>query len=231
MSDYKLLAIDCSSDLCLVVVKSDSGIIEKRTEGARSHSQNILAFIDELMLDAGLDFSQLDAIAVSAGPGSFTGVRLAVSIAKSLAWVDDNKLINLSSLAVIAESYRLNTKPLLNQKLAVLRDAKMQEAYTAVYHLTDTGLELEQAEKLVKLSELASWYQQSCGTALVISDTEQQLVDDLPLMAVNISANALISLAENAIRRGELVEVDKLEPAYLRSKSAWKNIDQQKNKH
>ena len=105
MHSNSILAIDCSSDSCLVALQHQHWRLFCQLEGARAHSQHVLPYIEDVMQQASLSFKQLDAVAVSYGPGSFTGVRLAVAVAKSLAWVDDLRLISLDSLAVLASSY------------------------------------------------------------------------------------------------------------------------------
>lgn len=96
------------------------------------HAQFLLPLIDELMNDAALSMSELDAVIFGCGPGSFTGLRIACSIAKGLAYAHDLNLIPVSSLATIAWSTRQQAAMADSPVLAVL-DARMHEVYWAYY--------------------------------------------------------------------------------------------------
>ncbi|MGC1182768.1 tRNA (adenosine(37)-N6)-threonylcarbamoyltransferase complex dimerization subunit type 1 TsaB [Legionella sp.] len=127
-----LLAIDTSTELASVALSCGDELFHKEQGSQRTHAQLLLPMIDELMGDTGMRINQLDAIVFGCGPGSFTGLRIACSIAKGLAYAHDLNLIPVSSLAAIAWVVRkqetLRDKPLL----AVL-DARMQEMYWAYY--------------------------------------------------------------------------------------------------
>ena len=107
-----LLAIDTSTELASVALLHGGKLFNKEQGSQRTHAQLLLPLIDEIMKEAGLQINQLDAIIFGCGPGSFTGLRIACSVAKGLAYAHDLKLIPVHNLASIAWSL-VKTVPIL----------------------------------------------------------------------------------------------------------------------
>ncbi len=128
----KLLAIDTSTEMASVSVLSGENITSEEQGSQRTHAQLLLPMIDRQIAQSGLHLSDLDGIVFGCGPGSFTGLRIACSIAKGLAFAHDLKLIPVSSLAAIAWAARELRGDKNAPVLAVL-DARMQEMYWAYY--------------------------------------------------------------------------------------------------
>ena len=253
MHSNSILAIDCSSDSCLVALQHQQRRIFCQLEGARAHSQHVLPYIEDVMQQASLSFKQLDAVAVSYGPGSFTGVRLAVAVAKSLAWVDDLRLISLDSLAVLASSYHCqamdsssdissdinNDKDKNNetdsagacnadspsQPLTVIRDAKMQEVYLARFSIVGSQLQQLQPSQLLAQAELAQ--QLAADETKLIAEPASHGLTAMPVTGVTVSADGLLNLAQQQYNAKQFTPMAQLEPLYIRGHSAWKNIAQQ----
>jgi hypothetical protein len=120
-----ILAIESSSSSCSVALSFNGKINIREDHGERTHTQFILPFIEELLNSENIKASDLDAIAFSAGPGSFTGIRLAASIAKSIAYAAKIPVIAISSLAAIAQSYVRIGKN--SESCIVATDARMGE--------------------------------------------------------------------------------------------------------
>lgn len=130
----KLLAIDTSTERATVALAIGSAIYSDEQGSLRQHAQLLLPMIDGLLAKASLQLNQLDGIVFGRGPGSFTGLRVACSIAKALAYAHDLPLFPVSSLASIAEEV-YDTEPDLTpdtQVLAVM-DARMQQVYWASF--------------------------------------------------------------------------------------------------
>lgn len=128
----KLLAIDTSTEIASVAVLAEEKITYEEQGSQRAHAQLLLPMIDRQMIQAGLQMNQLDGIIFGCGPGSFTGLRIACSIAKGLAYAHDLDLIPVSSLAAIAWAARESVDYATSPVLAVL-DARMHEMYWAYY--------------------------------------------------------------------------------------------------
>ncbi|WP_133135637.1 tRNA (adenosine(37)-N6)-threonylcarbamoyltransferase complex dimerization subunit type 1 TsaB [Legionella rowbothamii] len=128
----KLLAIDTSTEQASVAVSFGDELLHQEQGAQRTHAQFLLPMIDELLAKANIPMNQLDGIIFGCGPGSFTGLRIACSTAKGLAYAHDLELIPVSSLAAIAWRARQQTAQADTAVLAVL-DARMHEMYWAYY--------------------------------------------------------------------------------------------------
>lgn len=129
------LAIDTSTDICSIAIYANGEIFSLNSDSKdKKNNQIILTQLQEILSKSKISLKDLDAIILSAGPGSFTGLRIAASVAQSLAFANKIKIIRLSSLQIIAEFYRNNLKNLSNtQKIYVAQDARKNEIYFAEY--------------------------------------------------------------------------------------------------
>jgi tRNA threonylcarbamoyladenosine biosynthesis protein TsaB len=98
----KLLAVETSTEACSVALWIDGQLRERFEIAPRRHTELVLPWADELLADAGIAKSQLDAIAVGRGPGAFTGVRLAVALVQGMAMALDKPVLPISTLAALA---------------------------------------------------------------------------------------------------------------------------------
>lgn len=128
MTDKCLLALDSTTDLCSVALWRD-GSLETLVETApREHAKRLLPMIDTLLKKAGIEVADLTGIAVTQGPGTFTGVRTGLSIAQGLALPHQLPLYALSSLLVMAEGAR---RAYAHTHVLTMMDARMGEVYYA----------------------------------------------------------------------------------------------------
>jgi tRNA threonylcarbamoyladenosine biosynthesis protein TsaB len=123
----KLLALDTSTELCSAALWLDGAVSAREASRARGHSELILPMIDELLREADLGLQRLDAIAFGRGPGAFTGVRLAASVAQGLAFAVGLPLLPISDLRALAAQVMLlpGTPP----RALICQDARMDELY------------------------------------------------------------------------------------------------------
>ena len=130
-----LLIVDTATEACSCALVLDGNCTERYTVAPRRHTELILPMVDALLTDAGITTAQLDAIAFGAGPGSFTGVRIATALVQGIALAHDLPVIPLSCLAMLALSgarrHRVDT-------VLTLLDARMSQVYTAVYRVDET---------------------------------------------------------------------------------------------
>ncbi|MDR1180789.1 MAG: tRNA (adenosine(37)-N6)-threonylcarbamoyltransferase complex dimerization subunit type 1 TsaB [Bacteroidales bacterium] len=132
MSIY-LLAIETSTEICSVALsKNEECIAIVENEQGNSHAEKIILFIDEVLQRAELKKSQLNAVCISGGPGSYTGLRIGTSSAKGLCDALDIPLIDVSTLQSMAWGAR-ERYPDQKQYVPML-DAKRMEVYSAVYN-------------------------------------------------------------------------------------------------
>ncbi|MGV3705236.1 MAG: tRNA (adenosine(37)-N6)-threonylcarbamoyltransferase complex dimerization subunit type 1 TsaB [Arcticibacter sp.] len=128
-----ILQIETSTISCSVALSENGKTIAVKEATERNiHASSITPFIQEVMKDAGKEMSQLDAVAVSKGPGSYTGLRIGVSTAKGLCYALDIPLIGIDTLKVMASNTKINTGN-SNSFFCPMIDARRMEVYTAVY--------------------------------------------------------------------------------------------------
>lgn len=134
----KILLIETSTALCSVAVETDGKIKASRRDESRRHASLTAVFCDEVLKESGLKAADLDAVCISDGPGSYTGLRVGLSTAKGLCFGSGLKMLSVSSLDVLA-AMALHLADVLPQSPLPLRaivpmiDARRMEVFTAEY--------------------------------------------------------------------------------------------------
>ncbi|MBT2745862.1 MULTISPECIES: tRNA (adenosine(37)-N6)-threonylcarbamoyltransferase complex dimerization subunit type 1 TsaB [unclassified Lysobacter] len=228
-----LLAFETSTEACSVALWLDGEVRERYELAPRRHAELSLPWAEQLLDEAGLKRSQLDAIAIGRGPGAFTGVRLAISLAQGVALALDVPVIPISTLAVLA----LRAQPLITgtgpRRVLSAIDARMGEIYTAAYELRDGepfALDREavlapDAAALPDLGDNAAdnaWLGVGTGFAAADGALRQRLSARFAAIDPDALPHAadLARLAAAAYARGESVAPERIEPAYLRNNVA-----------
>lgn len=129
-----LLALETSTDLASVALSHGDHIECLEQASVRQHAQQLLPMIQCLLEKTALTLSELDGIVFDSGPGSFTGLRIACSMAKALAYAHDLPIYGVSSLDAIAHQARLQMTALAQSTgIVAMLDARMHEVYWAYY--------------------------------------------------------------------------------------------------
>lgn len=218
----KILAFDTSFSNCSIALQIGDNIITSHEIAPMQQARLILPVIQKMLHQANMTLNGLDAIAYGCGPGSFTGIRIANSVAQGLGFAANKPIIRISSLAALAQSAydEHGYSPLL-----VAVDARMQQVYWAVYSANNTGLvELQGLETLsapsqVTLKNLGSveWY--GIGDAWTIYGQELTSATGVTVKITNTTqlsnATALIKLAQAQFDKGEWVQANNAIPEYL----------------
>jgi tRNA threonylcarbamoyladenosine biosynthesis protein TsaB len=145
-----ILAIETSTERCSVALMHQGAVLECAVDGAKRHAESVLVFVDQLLAQAGLAKSALDAVAFGRGPGAFTGVRLAVAVAQGFAYALDIPALPVSTLAATALD-AFNAAPQLQKApLRVALDARMGEIYSGRYQFVDGFVQALGEEQLLK---------------------------------------------------------------------------------
>ena len=126
----KLLAFDTSTDACSVALLINDEIRLDHRIAAQQQSRLLLPMVDAIMADAGLRPSDLDGLVYGRGPGSFTGVRIAVAAAQGIAFGADIGVYGVSTLHCIAQGCH---REFADRVIHVAIDARMSEVYYASY--------------------------------------------------------------------------------------------------
>jgi tRNA threonylcarbamoyladenosine biosynthesis protein TsaB len=223
-----LLAIETSTEACSVALYHAGATIARSELAPRRHAELVLPMADALLAEAGLGRRQLDAIAVGRGPGAFTGVRLAVSIAQGMALGLDLPVIPVSSLAALA----LDAPDDGSSVLAVI-DARMGEVYAACYRRdadgTLQGLDDERvcAPERLQLPAGHAWSVIGSGWKTYRSVLAERLPE--PRWADGErypQAHAVALLAAAEFSAGRALPPEQALPLYLRDKVALTLVEQ-----
>lgn len=146
----KILALDSSSLVASVAVVEDDNLLGEYTINyKKTHSQTLLPMLDEVVRMIELDLDSVDAIAVSAGPGSFTGLRIGSATAKGLGLALNKPIVSVPTVDALA--YNLWGSPEL---VCPLMDARRQQAYTGLYTFSQGEMRTELAECAVGIDEI-----------------------------------------------------------------------------
>ena len=134
-----LLALDTSTPRAAIAIATAAGrVFAASPDPSARHGRVLVSAIGKLLAEAGLEVSDLDGFAVGLGPGSYTGLRIGLTAAKSLAYVAEKPLTGLDSLEVIAHN-----APLDERNVSVIADAQRGDVYLAEFRRADSGLALE----------------------------------------------------------------------------------------
>ncbi len=216
-----LLALDTATEACSVALLHDGQLLSRYEVIPRLHAQRLLPMVRELLDEAGIAASALDAIAFGRGPGAFTGVRIAIGVVQGLAFALQRPVLPISDLACIAQrAWRERGV----RQVAVAIDARMDEVYWGCYREQDgemrlAGLEAVLPPEAVTLPRDATdaWF--GAGTGWAYSGRLPVAVEahDATLLP---HAEDLLRLATFAWTRGEAVEAEQAQPVYLRDNVA-----------
>ncbi len=215
-----ILALDTSMGACSAALLRRDGtarkIVSRREPMARGHAEALMPMVAEVMSESGIAFPALDVIAATTGPGSFTGVRIAISAARALALVTGAKLFGIDSLTVMAREAR---KVAGGAPFAVAADARRGMLYFGLY---DESAQKCDSPRLIAPDDAVSLLPSALraafgsGAALLAEAASHRGVPieaDLP--DLQPSAIELAALAEES---GETSEA--LRPLYLRPPDA-----------
>lgn len=212
----KLLAIDTSTELASVALLHRDELFCEKQDSQRTHAQFLLPMIDRLMSDSGLQLNQLDGVLFGSGPGSFTGLRIACSIAKGLAYAHDLDLIPVSSLAAIAWSARQVENSVSSAVLAVL-DARMNELYWGYFPSEQWDVQPQvTAARLIRLPDDKPIILAGLGMSLYDAELSAQLKSQISsTIELYPNAGAMIQLALHVGLQA--VPVAMAQPVYVRN--------------
>lgn len=216
----KLLVLDTSTEWCSAALWLDGRVEARRTLAEQRHSTLLLPMVDSLLRDTGHALRELDAIAYGAGPGSFTGLRIACAVTQGLAFAAGLPVVGISTLESIAGQTGAT------RVLSVL-DARMAEVYWAAYERdgedwrTVCAPELAMPERVV-LPDSGVWVGAGNGFAALGDVLRPRLAPRLARIDADLvpDAAAMAPLAARAFARGEAVDAALAMPLYLRDKVA-----------
>lgn len=221
-----VLALDTSTEQCSVALQVGQHQALRSVLAPREHSQKILPFIDSVLAEFNVTLADVERIIVGHGPGSFTGVRIGVSIAQGLAFSQQIPVTPVSTLAALAQQAIR-----LRQATAVVAaiDARMNEVYIARYEARDGLAVVVEEPQMAPLTALDGdrwWPQPSIGVGTGWQAYEAQLA---PAGGIEIATDITLPLAEDMLSLGlqanaNSIAAADLEPLYVRNEVAWKKL-------
>lgn len=225
----KLLAVETSTEACSAALHIDGEVQERFQLAPREHTKLILPMIDGLLADAELKPQQLDALAFSRGPGSFTGVRISTGVIQGIAFGADLPVVPVSTLAAIAQHYFQSTDV---DCAFTAMDARMGEIFWAVYQKNQKGLAALIGEEAVTLATDVVYPKRlGVGIGSGWAVYQQQLTARLAELILGIEADhlprasAIAALGVAGFENNQAVNVEKAMPVYLRDKVAKKESE------
>lgn len=217
-----LLALDTATEACSVALLHNGQLFSRYAVIPRLHAQRVLPMIDEVLREAGVAKTELQAIAFGRGPGAFTGLRIAVGVVQGLAFALERPVLPVSNLAAIAQrAYREHGA----EQVAVAIDARMGEVYWGCYGVVD-GLMRLQGTEAVLTPERADLPKEAQGQWFAAGTGWQPYAEQLavPVYAADEQllphAQDILSLAQDMWLRGEAVSAQQAQPIYLRDQVA-----------
>ncbi|CAM2882858.1 tRNA (adenosine(37)-N6)-threonylcarbamoyltransferase complex dimerization subunit type 1 TsaB [Vibrio diazotrophicus] len=232
----KILALDTATEQCSVALMVGEKVYSRSEFAPRDHTKKILPMVDEVLKEAGLALSDLDALAFGRGPGSFTGVRIGIGIAQGLAFGADLPMIGVSTLATMAQgAYRQHGVT----HVASAIDARMSEVYWGRFERQEDGSWNEiDAEcvippaVLVQQIETAEQVQKDENSWAKVGTGWQAYADDLAALPLNLTESEIlypdsqdiVYLAQFEWAKGNTTAVEDSSPVYLRDTVAWKKL-------
>ncbi len=223
----KILALDTATEACSVSLGIGDRVIDRYLELERGHAEQLLPMVDAVLAEGGLTLRSLDAIAFGRGPGGFTGVRLAVSVAQGLAFGADLGLVPISDLAAVAQrAAQLNPAA---GRVLVVNDARMREVYWAAFEIQagviSPAVEHVGAASTVELPEGSSWVAAGRGLKAypdLAARCRERGVNVFPELLPR--ATEILELARPAVAAGQILDPAVALPVYVRDRVAEPSV-------
>lgn len=222
----KILALETSAkSVSCAVVEDGAPLASSYQCTGLTHSRTLLPMVDAMLKNADLTLDDINAIAIAAGPGSFTGLRIGIAAVKGLAWAADKPCLGVSTLEAMAENIAH-----LNGLVVGAMDARRAQVYNAVFEAKDGVLTRLTPDRAISLEDLCAQLTGKDQPITVLGDggmlcqrylTEHGVKCSLaPAALLYQNAVGVGLAAERAYARGETVSAQELLPVYLRPAQA-----------
>ena len=215
----RILAIDSSSLVASVAVVTDDILTAEYTINfKKTHSQTLLPMIDEISKMIELDMETIDAIAITGGPGSFTGLRIGSATAKGFGLALNKPIINVPTIDAMAYNFYSS-----NYIICPIMDARRQQVYTGIYYFEQTHM------KILK---------EQCAISVEYLIDELDKIDEkmktehlyAPCHMNRQRASSLAALAQIYYKNGKIEEASEHRPDYLRLSQAEREMLEKQKK-
>ncbi len=228
----KILGIESSSLVASAAIVTDDELTAEYTVNfKKTHSQTLLPMIDEIVRMVELDLGTLDAIAVAAGPGSFTGLRIGTATAKGLGLAVKKPLIHVPTLDAMAFNLWGS-----HDLVCPIMDARRSQVYTGLYHMR-RGIEVVKGQRAMAIEELIECLEELGEPVIFLGDgvpvnrhiIEEKLkvpFDFAPGSHNRQRAAAVAALGMEYLKKGITTTAADLVPDYLRKSQAEREMEE-----
>jgi len=232
-----ILALESSAAACSAALCRDGTLVAQSFQcSGLTHSRTLLPLVNDLLKNCGESLDGVDVIAVAAGPGSFTGLRIGVATAKGLAWAGDKPCAPCSTL----ESMAWPLAHWEERLIVCAMDARRRQVYNALFRARGDALERVSPDRAISLAELGEELKNFPESKIVVGDGAQlcynTLREEVPGMAlapVHLrmqSAWGVAQAAEELVKAGVLVPGEDLVPVYHRlSQAERERLERERN--
>lgn len=228
-----VLAVDTSAKPVSCAIAQDGRVLASfYANTGLTHSQTLMPMIEQALQISGLSVGQLDAVAVNAGPGSFTGVRIGVSAVKGLAFTNNIPCVSVSTLEAMAHLVAAVPGTLVCGAM----DARCQQVYTALFLKNEAGETVRLSEdSAMTISELETLLKEQDRPIVLVGDGSELAYKSLKDSVANVSlapaatryqnASGTALLALEKLAKKETVSAEALLPEYLRLPQAERELN------
>ena len=224
-----LLAIDTSTDFCSVAASRGEALFSRHEPAGQRQAERILDMIDQVLIEARLEIAQIQGIAYGAGPGSFTGLRIAAGVTQGLALARGIGVVGVGTLLALAEQA---AEEAAHDRIIACLDAHKGEVYHAAYRRAGAGWEEVSAPGLYKpdavpLASGRDWLGCGDGFAAYRDRLGARLGESVSSIRPETAptARAVLKLAVPRFAAGEARDAAAAVPVYLRDKVALKTSE------
>ena len=230
MMNPTILYIETATDVCSVALSKGSEIIGLKEEaGGNNHAKHLLPFVDEVLKQAGVSMTEINGVAVSIGPGSYTGLRIGVSTAKGIAYTAGIPVMAVSTLESIAQGAKTLWAESSSEQPQIIPmiDARRMEVFTTRYDFDMRSLE-EISSKIVDENTFAELLSKEkvlfCGNGMPKCKEILSAFLNAKFMDAPISAKNMLPAALRKWQKQEFEDVAYFEPFYLKEYVAAKPV-------
>ena len=215
----KILAIDTSSSICSVALLEDDRVIDVlNLDDGKTHSENLMPLIDEILNKNSVDIKNIDLLACCVGPGSFTGIRIGVATIKPIAEVLNIKVASITSLESLARNIETENKTIVS-----LIDARNNQVYCGIFDENYEKKEDYIADDINLVIEKLSRYKDIIFVGNG-SEVHKSLLEKIPnVVFANNNSQTAVSVGKLGYKKylkNELCSADTVLPIYLRKSQA-----------
>ena len=221
----KILALETSARAVSVAITENGKVLASAYQDTGlTHSRTLMPLAESLLRNVGLSARDMDAFAVAAGPGSFTGIRIGVAAAKGLAFGAERPTVGVSTLAAMARNVAF-----ADGLIIAAMDARRQQVYEATFRAGNSTLSRLTPDRAVSLAELSEELRGETSPILVVGDGAELCAGYLDAHGVRcrlapphlLMQNAVsVALEAESLPESEYVSARDLRPVYLRPPQA-----------